>query len=283
MKKSIYDKTDSGSTNKFIKFFKKNGFYIVLLSCITIVAVTAFLVTRYNLNYYSKIGSIDDYSVMEQAENSDILKTDDIAETSANVSEGSQQPIIEYVGNNSKKDEENKHNDEKDISTIVPTNKVDEKQNISETSTKNIEEKKKEEKEPITFMWPVKGEIILDFAKDTLIYSKTLEEWRTHSGVDIKGDMGTQVKAATDGIIEKVYKDDGLGISIIIDHENGLKTKYSNLSTESMVKPNQKVEQGDVISGIGDSAIFEIGDQAHLHFEIIKDGENIDPKTILPR
>ena len=125
--------------------------------------------------------------------------------------------------------------------------------------------------------YPVSGEVICEFTGETLIYSKTLGDWRAHSGIDLKADLGSPVKAAGDGIIEDIYSDDAMGITIVIDHQNGIKSVYQNLSTDTMVQKGQEVNAGLVISGIGDTALFETGEVGHLHFEILIDGENVNP------
>ncbi len=96
---------------------------------------------------------------------------------------------------------------------------------------------------------PVDGEIITAFTKDNLIYSETLEEWRGgHSGIDIKADIGTKVKAIKEGVVKEVYEDNLWGGNIIvIDHGNGLESKYSNLGTRDMVKVGIEVKQGGTI------------------------------------
>jgi murein DD-endopeptidase MepM/ murein hydrolase activator NlpD len=132
------------------------------------------------------------------------------------------------------------------------------------------------------FVMPVKGKIQMDYAMDRLLYSKTLDEWRTHSGIDISAPRGDVVKAAADGYIKEIKNDPCYGITITIDHENGYKTIYSNLASSSMVSTNQKVKAGDAISSVGNTAIFECMDPPHLHFEVYRNDKLIDPKTVLP-
>lgn len=133
-----------------------------------------------------------------------------------------------------------------------------------------------------TFVLPLEGKIITDYAMDRLLYSKTLDEWRTHSGIDIEAPRGEAVKAVADGYVKEIKEDPCYGITIVIDHENGYKSVYSNLASASMVSANQKVKAGDAISSVGNTAIFECADPPHLHFEIYKDDKLIDPKTVLP-
>lgn len=89
--------------------------------------------------------------------------------------------------------------------------------------------------------------------------------------------------AAEAGIIEDVYTDDFMGITIVIDHQNGIKTIYANLSNSSLVQKGQSVVRGGVISAVGDTAIYETGEVGHLHFEVLEDGKQVDPLVWLQK
>ena len=82
--------------------------------------------------------------------------------------------------------------------------------------------------------------------------------------------------------IINVYKDDLLGSVIEIRHENAVVTKYYNLleSELSGIKAGAKVKMGDVISGVGETALFEAGEGAHLHVEAMRNGVLIDPQEL---
>lgn len=138
-----------------------------------------------------------------------------------------------------------------------------------------------EKEEPLSFSYPVSGEIGLAHSPENLIYSKTLNEWTTHTGVDIQAKRGTPVAASEEGIVESITETAIKGIEIIISHKDGYKTVYSNLSTKEMVKVGQKVEKGRIISGVGNTASFEYHEPEHLHFEIYKDNNPINPLQIL--
>ncbi len=130
---------------------------------------------------------------------------------------------------------------------------------------------------------PVSGEIIKNHSDTELAYSKTMEDWRLHKGEDIKGSIGTTVVAAADGVVSECYEDTAYGVTIIIDHGNGLFTKYSNLASYDMVYTDKEVSAGDAIGVVGDTAEFEIADEAHLHFEVIKDGRSVNPSDYIKR
>ena len=112
---------------------------------------------------------------------------------------------------------------------------------------------------------------------DTLIYSNTLEEWTTHSGIDIKANKTSIVVASESGTVESIKNDPRYGLTIVIAHENGFKTIYSNLLTTEFVSEGKKVEKGETIATIGETASFEIADDTHLHFEMYKDGITVNP------
>jgi len=98
-----------------------------------------------------------------------------------------------------------------------------------------------------------------------------------HNAVDIKAPKGTPVFATADGMIRKVEKNfkqgEGYGKYIIIDHEGGFSTLYSQLS-EYNTKEGKEVSQGDVIGYVGQSGLST---GPHLHYEVMKDGENVNP------
>lgn len=155
-----------------------------------------------------------------------------------------------------------------------------------EESTKTVSKqneitKEKTKTEPLTFIKPVEGEITKDYAKDKLVYSETLEEWTTHLGWDIKADKTTVVKSSAAGTVKSIKNDPRYGLSIIIEHEDGYQTLYANLLSTEFVTVGEKVKQGGSIGTVGNTASFEIADTPHLHFEIIKNGENVDPNTLV--
>lgn len=128
---------------------------------------------------------------------------------------------------------------------------------------------------------PVDGEISKAFAKDNLVYSETLKEWVTHMGVDIKAEKTTVVKSAEAGTVKSIKNDPRYGLTIVIEHDDGFQTVYSNLLTSEFVIEGEKVKKGQSIGTVGNTAAFEIADEAHLHFEILKDSIPQDPSIYL--
>ena len=147
-----------------------------------------------------------------------------------------------------------------------------------ETRQENVESNNEpvQEPDPI-FEAPVAGDIMKEFAKDKLIYSETLKEWVIHTGIDIKADKTTVVMAAESGTVTAIKNDPRYGITVIIEHANGYETRYANLLTAEFVSVGETVTKGQTIGTVGNTATFEVLDDYHLHFEILKDGEYQDP------
>lgn len=152
--------------------------------------------------------------------------------------------------------------------------------NKKETN-KPVETKTKEGQKELNFEKPVDGEIVKEYAKDNLVYSNTLQEWTTHLGIDIKADKTTVVKAAETGTVKTIKNDPRYGLTIVIEHENGYQTIYSNLLSSEFVVEGEKVEKGQSIGTVGNTAAFEIADESHLHFEVLKDSIQVDPNIYL--
>ena len=104
-------------------------------------------------------------------------------------------------------------------------------------------------------------------------------EQRFHNALDIKGNMGTPVKAAIDGTVAALISDSrDFGNYIILKHDNGYRTVYAHLSAFS-VKLGDKVAQGAKIGEVGSTGRST---GPHLHFQVYKDGRVINPLDVLP-
>ena len=114
-----------------------------------------------------------------------------------------------------------------------------------------------------------------------MVYSPTLDEWITHNGIDILADKTTVVKASADGTISSIKNDPRYGLTVVIEHANGFSSVYSNLLTAEFIEEGETVKQGQTIATVGNTATFEIADESHLHFEILKDNVQVDPELYL--
>lgn len=104
---------------------------------------------------------------------------------------------------------------------------------------------------------------------------------RSHSGIDILAPVGTPVYASKSGTAFKAEVPTGYGKYVMIYHPGGYQTYYGHLS-DWAIKPVQHVNRGDLIGYVGKTGNASSKSiQAHLHFEIRKDGEPQDPRRLM--
>ena len=104
-------------------------------------------------------------------------------------------------------------------------------------------------------------------------FGDTISRTASHNGHDWAVNTGTKVRAAAEGVVELAYFSESYGYNILINHNNGFKTRYAHLS-EVKVSKGEKVEQSQVIALSGSTG-FSTG--PHLHFEVVKDGKRVNP------
>lgn len=124
---------------------------------------------------------------------------------------------------------------------------------------------------------PATGKIIREFSGDELIFNSSTGDFRTHNGIDIKGAEGDKVLAVMDGEVIRCEKDERYGIVVEIKHEDGLVSRYMGLQSETFIEKGKTVKKGDIIGGIGPAGAFEEEDGTHLHFEVQKGDDYMNP------
>lgn len=117
-----------------------------------------------------------------------------------------------------------------------------------------------------------------------------LEELRSgvkHTGYDLAMPKGTTLRTISDGVVERVtaYGNKNIGNGVIIRSEDGSTHIFGHMDKVS-VHPGQHVHSGDVIGTSGNSGnVFSSdgGDGAHLHFGLWKDGQFVDPASVIEK
>ena len=124
------------------------------------------------------------------------------------------------------------------------------------------------------YLLPLNSKVSGEYSGGEMVYSKTMDDWRTHDGIDISGNIGDNVIAVQDGMVLDVIADEIWGDVIVIQHGNGLKATYCGV--KSTVKTDSKVEQGQVIGTLVAIPVEE-KDGVHVHLETEVDGKTVDP------
>ena len=123
---------------------------------------------------------------------------------------------------------------------------------------------------PLTFTMPVEGEIIKDFSRTNLQFSKTYSDMRLHTGIDIACKESTAVSSVSDGKVVAIDETADFGTTVTIDHSGNTRVKYSALK-DVKVKSGDKVSVGDII-GLSGTVPSECDDKPHIHIEVLKEG-----------
>lgn len=243
---------DKSFTKKLDKFFEGKGFYIVLSLCIALIGVSAYyLLTGSETDVEDQSTISENYTQSEKADLPD---------------EMSELPLEE----------------EEPVETEEPAETGGPADGTEEEEKPVWSEDQAETAASAAMIWPVNGEIETPYSMTSLIYNKKLGDWRTSSSVELAVPLGTQVLACSAGVVERVYKDDMGGTTVIIEHTGGLRSVYSNLTEEPTVYEGDNVMTGEVIGSVGITAAGETEANPHLCFAMTLDGQSVDPATYLP-
>ena len=130
-----------------------------------------------------------------------------------------------------------------------------------------------------SFVSPLSGTVAKNHDLTTPVYSSTMQEYRVHRGVDIAAELGTPVCAVADGTVKDVYKDPLMGWCVSLSHKGNAESLYCNLSegVKDSLAVGASVKSGQVIGAVGESALLELADEPHLHFEMKVGGSAVDP------
>ena len=133
----------------------------------------------------------------------------------------------------------------------------------------------------VSFSLPTVGAVVKDYSGDELVYSETMQDYRSHNGIDFAAEEGCDVLSVADGTVEAVTDNSMLGTTVIILHSGGLRSIYSNLSDNIHTATGDAVAKGAVIGKVGNTAAEEVGEPSHLHFEMSLNEETVNPHDYL--
>lgn len=228
--------------NKSSNFFKKEGFYVVLFICLCIVATVAVVTSRVN----------------KQVKKPPVTNHAAVSDKNKNVAKASENQTTEYQGAlQVKKSTSADNTAQKNANTA------------SQQVSKTMDTK---------FTKPVDGTLARVYSEDPVWWDST-EKWRPNFGIDIKTDLGKPVFAVMDGKVEAINTNSEDGVEVVINHQNGLKTVYSNLDPTLKVTKGQTVKKGAEIGKVGKTTVRAAYEKYgnHLHFAVMKGKDYVDP------
>lgn len=130
-----------------------------------------------------------------------------------------------------------------------------------------------------SFMLPCDGEVIRECSLKVPLFCETMEDWRTHSGVDFAVSDDEDVLSVGKGKVSKVMADSSYGYTVEVDYGE-FTARYCGLEQGTTVGIGQLLNKGDSIGRVGEVPCEKKAEK-HLHFEVIVNGDLVDPLKAL--
>ena len=160
-----------------------------------------------------------------------------------------------------------------EVTTVAPSTQSPQTEAPAATSPRPVEDKLP------SFSLPVNGVLSKKHDPTLQVYSSTMKDYRVHIGVDIVTEEAAPVYAAADGKVSRIWEDTLMGYCIAIKHSGDCYTIYKNLA-EALpegISEGVSVRAGQLIGSVGESAMVEIAEEPHLHFEMTVADLSVDP------
>lgn len=247
---------NSGWMEKVSDFVAGKGFYMILALCAAAIGVSGYVL------FFT--GGDGDFPE-EPLQISGTAQVPQVEPQAPEVTEPEPQPLPKPADNPAKAEKEKPQ-------AAAASGKAEVKQAAPAAAPKAE-----------TFISPVQnGQVLREFSGDQLVKDETMGDWRVHNGVDIACDDGGKVCAIGDGTVTDFFFDDLTGYCLTIDHGNGLTSTLRGLMKNATVKKGDQVKMGAVVGGAGGTMAVESKMAPHIHLEVARDGQLIDPLSILP-
>lgn len=139
-----------------------------------------------------------------------------------------------------------------------------------------IQEKPLSFAEGTVLTWPVSGNVLMNYSMDQTIYFATLDQYKYNPALIIGGQVGQEVKAAEEGKVVEIKTEPETGTTVTIDMGSGYQAVYGQLG-EVHVEKGKRVEKGEVIGSLGEPTKYYATEGCNLYFQLLKDGNPINP------
>ncbi len=245
-------------------YFKSKGFYIVLVMCVIAAAVSSYLAVETLMDYF--VSQDEEILSNSIAGNNDIGTQVDNPQSDVPIEEPQTDAQVASSSSTAQEQEDIVQAEETVVPVDVPSESIPQPEPVqAEPQPVTVE--------AATFTMPVAGQIINNFSDNELVYNETMNDWRTHNGIDIAAALDTPVMAAIGGEVVTIEIDDLWGGVVEIDTE-GVIVRYAGLNHEIAVQTGQQLRSGEIIGRVGEVP-SELADEPHIHIEAIRDGEYI--------
>lgn len=199
-----------------------------------------------------------------------------IKTASADLEEQLQEEVV-------KEDEKTEEDLENDIKTASVTESETEESTAEVMSASAVNESLPEElnfQAQDTMIWPVSGEILMNYSMDTTTYFKTLDQYKYNPALIIGCEVGSDVVAATEGKVLSVENTDETGTTVVVDLGNGYHLTYGQLEGVSY-KAGDLCKEGELLGKVSEPSRYYSLEGSNLYLKMEKDGAPVDPTPFL--
>ncbi len=235
----------------FSSLYTGKGFYITSAVCLAVIAIAIGVIYKASTNLISEIAYDTNTSISFATEQAEAEKKDEA------------DPRFTQTTTE-------KQTTAKPTTTAPATTKAQKETTTAVSTTETT----KADYGNTSYILPCEDEILKDYSP-TPAYDETMDDWRVHRAVDFTCERGTPVYSVGNGLVTKVYADTTYGYCIEIDFGDFI-GRYCGLEQGTTVKLDTVMKKGDTVGKTGDLPC-ESGQEPHFHFEVIKDGKNVDP------
>lgn len=293
------------------EFLKSKSFYALLcVGALAIVAITVVGLNRPSDN--SKNNSVDlneDPIVSELADGEDIPDVSDDTDNNntnpldtANIGSGNSNEVAESnqgkspIGNGSNLEVDIYENDAlvangnaNPANTVEPVKDADNTSGVNDVATSEVtNEPVKEVMKPETLffdtdkglLWPLKGDVIMQYSVDAVKYNATLEQFRTNPAIVIKANVGDNVLSAAKGIVSTITNEDETGLTVTVSIGSGYTLVYGQLQ-DLTVDVGDTILEGDILGTIENPSKYYVVEGSNLYFQVLKDNVDMNPMLLL--
>ena len=141
-------------------------------------------------------------------------------------------------------------------------------------------ERRPQMEETDQLLWPVAGNVLMDYSMDKSVYFATLDQYKYNPAIIIQGTLDENVMSAAPGKITKIETLEETGMTVTMDIGDGYEVIYGQLK-ELPVKEGDYLQAGETVGYVSEPTRFYTKEGCNVYFEVRKDGESVDPMALL--
>ena len=262
---------------------RRNGFYLALAVCLVAVGIAAW-------STYDAVNSYTEpQSSLSQQEGSSSTSSQVQAGISLEEEDGEGQGSSSSRSETSSKPSDDPEAPQGSSAQETAGQVTQETPEPSPAPESQPEQEETQEQVPATaplyeisqeMIWPIEGgESLNAYSAGAPVYSKTMKDWRIHTGLDVAAENESPVLACANGQVKETYTDSMLGNVILVEHGDYL-FYYCGVGEKFLVNPGDVVTAGQQL-GVVTAVPYEAAEEPHLHLEVRRDGVALDPQAVL--